>query len=43
MIVGNLEAIKNVGLKPSRKIKLFNGPIETRLVKYDIYEGSRRG
>ncbi len=42
MIVGNLEAIKNVGLKPSRKIKLFNGPIEARLVKYDIYEGSRR-
>lgn len=42
MIVANMEAIKNVGLKPSRKIKLFNGPIETRLVKYDIYEGSRR-
>ncbi|GGE10493.1 RNA methyltransferase [Psychroflexus salis] len=42
MIVGNLEAIKNVGLKPSRKIKLYNGPIEARLVKYDIYEGSRR-
>lgn len=42
MIVANMEAIKNVGLKPSRKIKLFNGPIETRLVKYEIYEGTKR-
>ncbi len=41
-ITGNLEAIKFVGLRPSRKIKLFNGSIETRLVKYEMYEGSKR-
>lgn len=41
-IVSNLEAIKNVGLKPSRKIKLFNGKLESRLVKYDIYEGTKK-
>lgn len=42
-ITANLEALKFVGLKPSRKIKLFNGKLEARLVKYDIYEGSKKG
>jgi putative N6-adenine-specific DNA methylase len=41
-ITGNLEALKFVGLKPSRKIKLYNGSLEARLVKYEMYEGSKR-
>ncbi len=41
-ITANLEALKYVGLKPSRKIKLFNGSLEGRLVKYEMYEGSKR-
>lgn len=41
-ITANLEALKFVGLKPSRKVKLFNGKLEARLVKYAIYEGSKR-
>ncbi len=41
-ITGNLEALKSVGLKPSRKIKLYNGKIESRLVKYDLYKGSKK-
>ncbi|MFY8186595.1 MAG: THUMP domain-containing class I SAM-dependent RNA methyltransferase [Flavobacterium sp.] len=41
-ITANLEALKFVGLKPSRKIKLFNGKLEARLVKYQIYEGSKK-
>ena len=41
-ITANLEALKFVGLKPSRKIKLFNGKLETRFVKYEMYEGSKR-
>lgn len=41
-ITGNVEALKYVGLKTTRRIKLFNGKIESRLVKYDIYEGSKR-
>ena len=41
-ITANLEALKFVGLKPSRKIKLFNGSLETRLVKYEMYEGSKK-
>ena len=43
MITANLEALKYVGLKPSRKIKLFNAGLEARLVKYEMYEGSKKG
>ena len=42
-ITANLEALKFVGLRPSRKIKLFNGSLEARLVKYEMYEGSKKG
>lgn len=42
MITSNMEALKFVGLRPSRKIKLFNGKLEARLVRYEMYEGSRK-
>ena len=41
-ITSNLEALKFVGLRPSRKIKVYNGKLESRLVKYSIYEGSKK-
>lgn len=41
-ITSNLEAIKHVGLRPSRKIKMFNGALESKLLKYDIYEGTKK-
>jgi len=41
-ITANLESLKFVGLKPSRKIKLFNGKLEARLVRYDLYQGSKK-
>ncbi|MCH1596125.1 MAG: THUMP domain-containing protein [Flavobacteriaceae bacterium] len=41
-ITANIEALKSVGLRPSRKIKMFNGKLESRLVKYGLYEGSRK-
>jgi putative N6-adenine-specific DNA methylase len=41
-ITGNMDALKFVGLKPSRKIKLYNASIEARLVKYEMYEGNKR-
>ncbi len=43
ILSGNLRAIKFVGLKPSRKIPLFNGPIECRLNKFELYRGSKKG
>lgn len=42
MITANLEALKFVGLKPSKKIKVYNGSLEGRLVEYQMYEGSRK-
>ncbi|WP_196911400.1 MULTISPECIES: class I SAM-dependent RNA methyltransferase [unclassified Aquimarina] len=41
-ITANLEALKHVGLRPSRKIKVFNGKLEARLVKYEMYAGSKK-
>lgn len=34
--------LKHVGLRPSRKVKVFNGKLECRFVKYEMYEGSRK-
>ncbi len=42
-ITSNLEALKHVGLRPSRKIQLFNAKLESRLVKYVMYSGSKKG
>jgi putative N6-adenine-specific DNA methylase len=39
----NMDALKGVGLKPSRKIKLYNGKLESRLLKYELYQGSKKG
>ena len=41
-LTSNLDALKHVGLKPSRKIKLYNGKLESRLVHYEMYSGSRK-
>jgi len=41
-ITSDLEALKHVGLRPSRKIKVFNGKLEARLVNYKMYAGSKR-
>ena len=43
VFTGNLEAAKNVGLRASRRVPLYNGPIDCRLLKYELYRGSRRG
>ncbi|MFT4545360.1 MAG: putative N6-adenine-specific DNA methylase [Bacteroidia bacterium] len=42
MITGNLTALKKVGLKSTSKKELFNGSIDCRLARFDIYEGSKR-
>ena len=41
-ITSNLDALKFVGLRPSRKIKLFNGKLESKLVKYELYIGTKK-
>lgn len=42
ILTGNLEAAKRIGLRPSQRIKLFNPPLECRLLKFEMYRGSRK-
>ncbi len=42
LISSNEDAIKNIGLKASRRIPLFNGKLECRFLKYEIYEGTKK-
>lgn len=37
VLTGNLELAKYIGLKASRRFVLFNGAIECRLLKYEMY------
>lgn len=41
-ITSEKEAMDNVGLRASRRIKLYNGPIESRLLQYELYKGTKR-
>ena len=36
------QGLKSVGLRTSRKIKVFNGKLECRFVKYEMYKGSKK-
>tara|TARA_B100000809_G_scaffold67022_2_gene63892 strand:+ start:7792 stop:8967 length:1176 start_codon:yes stop_codon:yes gene_type:complete len=42
MISSNMGALKKVGLRPSRKIKVFNGSLECRFMKYEMYKGTKK-
>src|SRR5262249_18946188 len=40
VLTGNLDAAKQVGLRASGKTRLFNGPIECRLLRYELFAGT---
>jgi putative N6-adenine-specific DNA methylase len=42
VFTGNASAAKNIGLRTSRRIQMYNGPIECRLLKFEMYRGSRK-
>lgn len=42
VVSGHLEAIKNLGLRPSRKFKVLNGTIPSVFQKYEMYRGSKK-
>jgi putative N6-adenine-specific DNA methylase len=42
IITSSPEAIKSIGLRPSRKIQVYNGPLECRFLKFELYEGSKK-
>ncbi|WP_285269103.1 THUMP domain-containing class I SAM-dependent RNA methyltransferase [Kaistella rhinocerotis] len=41
-ISSDLDAAKKVGLRPSRRIKLFNGKLECRFLQFEMYEGTKK-
>ncbi len=41
-ISSNNEALLRFGLKPSRKLTLFNGPLQCLFQKFELYKGSKR-
>ena len=42
IFTGNMELGKKVGLKASRRFIFFNGDIDCRLLKYEMYRGTKR-
>lgn len=42
VFTGNLEAARQMGMKPTRQLPLFNGPIVCRLFEFDLRHKQRR-
>lgn len=42
LISSNTAALNKIGLKPSKKYTLYNGKLEVKLLKYDLYSGSMK-
>lgn len=42
VFTGNADMIKPIGLKPRFRLQLYNGPIEGRLLVFDLYGGTLR-
>ena len=42
LITSNKESLKHIGLKPKEKHILFNGALECVLLKYEMYQGTKK-
>lgn len=42
IITSSISGLKSVGLKPAKKYTLFNGALESKLVKYELFSGRRK-
>lgn len=42
IITSSPDAIKSIGLRPSRKIQIYNGSLECRYLKFELYGGSKK-
>ena len=42
IFTANMDAIKCIGLRTSKRIKLFNSSLESRFLNYQIYSGSKK-
>lgn len=42
IFTANAQAAKSIGLRTARRVTLYNGPLEGRLLKFELYSGSRK-
>ena len=42
IISSNKQALKRIGLRPSKKLMLYNGSLECKYHKYEMYKGSKK-
>ena len=42
IISSNAAAMKCIGLKPSRKVRLLNGELDCQFNRYDLFRGKRK-
>lgn len=42
IITSSEEGFKSIGLRPSRRIHVFNGALECRFLKFELYDGSKK-
>ncbi|MDG1190170.1 MAG: THUMP domain-containing protein [Flavobacteriales bacterium] len=42
LITSDMEAVNSIHLKHTRRIKIFNGNLECRFLKYEMYDGSKK-
>lgn len=42
ILSANIDALKHLGLKTSRRLHLFNGPLECSYRKYELYKGTKK-
>ena len=43
LITSDFEAMKHIGLHPSRKIPVQNGALDCRFLHFELYDGSKKG
>ncbi|MCH8554458.1 MAG: THUMP domain-containing protein [Schleiferiaceae bacterium] len=42
IITADLDSVRYIGLRPTRKIALKNGPLDSKLFKYEMFAGKRK-
>ena len=42
LVTSDFEAMKHIGLHPSKKIPVQNGSLDCRFLKFELYEGSKK-
>ncbi|MGI8893071.1 MAG: THUMP domain-containing class I SAM-dependent RNA methyltransferase [Bacteroidia bacterium] len=42
ILTSNRDAAKNIGLKPSKKIVVYNGALECRFLKFELFKGKHK-